>query len=143
MKPAIKYEYCLYTWGGFYNDNHLEKHNQSEGHHFFDSKEERDQYKAELKLIEKELGANYLMCKEWEGVSSRVPTILHRVISHNGNLIYSSNEISGIRDYDSALYILQNKWYPGFNDYPLGEDFDYSTIETVEEWITGAFKLPL
>ena len=40
-------------------------------------------------------------------------------------------------------YIIEEKWYPGFNDYPLGEDFDYNSdgFEVIQEWITGGFNV--
>ena len=36
---------------------------------------------------------------------------------------------------------MENNWYPGFNDYPLGENFDYNEnkVTVIQEWITGSF----
>ena len=38
---------------------------------------------------------------------------------------------------------MENKWYVGFNDYPMGGDFDYDNeeFEVIQEWISGAFLL--
>ena len=66
---------------------------------------------------------------------------MHRVIKYEGKEYYSKYELSPNYPYDAAKYHLENKWYPGFNDYPLGEDFDYENVETVQEWITGAFDI--
>lgn len=83
-----------------------------------------------------------LMVEEWEGTDCRIPVMLHRVISIDGYSIETSYDMGPCRDYKQAEFFLENKWYPGCNDYPLGEDFDYSKskIETVAEWITGPFK---
>ncbi len=45
--------------------------------------------------------------------------------------------------YSTVEYHIENKWYPGFNDYPLGEDFDYekNKVEIIKEWVVGAFDL--
>mgnify|MGYP003453093985 CR=1 FL=1 len=40
----MKYEYLLHTWGGFYNKYYQEEHGEVPGYHYFDSKEERDEY---------------------------------------------------------------------------------------------------
>ena len=137
----MKYEYLLHTWGGFYNKYYQEKHGEVSGYHYFDSKEERDEYLEKLKKIEIELSAFHLVTILSEGYNAREVTTLHRVIKYEGKEYYSKYELSPNYPYDAAKYHLENKWYPGFNDYPLGEDFDYENVETVQEWITGAFDI--
>ena len=137
----MKYEYLLHTWGGFYNKYYQEKHGEVPGYHYFDSKEERDEYLENLKKIEIELSAFHLATILCEGYNTREVTTLHRVIKYEGKEYYSKYELSPNYPYDAAKYHLENKWYPGFNDYPLGEDFDYENVETVQEWITGAFDI--
>ena len=137
----MKYEYLLHTWGGFYNKYYQEKHGEVSGYHYFDSKEERDEYLEKLKKIEIELSAFHLVTILCEGYNTREVTTLHRVIKYEGKEYYSKYELSPNYPYDAAKYHLENKWYPGFNDYPLGEDFDYENVETVQEWITGAFDI--
>ena len=137
----MKYEYLLHTWGGFYNKYYQEKHGEVPGYHYFDSKEERDEYLEKLKKIEIELSAFHLVTILSEGYNTREVTTLHRVIKYEGKEYYSKYELSPNYPYDAAKYHLENKWYPGFNDYPLGEDFDYENVETVQEWITGAFDI--
>ena len=137
----MKYEYLLHTWGGFYNKYYQEEHGEVLGYHYFDSKEERDEYLEKLKKIEIELSAFHLVTILSEGYNTREVTTLHRVIKYEGKEYYSKYELSPNYPYDAAKYHLENKWYPGFNDYPLGEDFDYENVETVQEWITGAFDI--
>jgi hypothetical protein len=45
-----------------------------------------------------------------------------------------------LKTFDVAKYTLKWKWTCGFNDYPLGEDFDYDNNhpKIIQEWITGA-----
>lgn len=138
----MKYEYLLYTWGGFYNDQHKAIHNKSCGAHYFDSKEDRDNYLAELKSIESQLNAKFLAYTEHEGYTVRVKTVMHRVIEYKGKRYHSTNDYGFCDDYSVAEYHMTNKWYLGFNDYPLGEDFDYENedIKIIQEWIDGSFK---
>ena len=137
----MKYEYLLHTWGGFYTKYYQEKHGEVSGYHYFDSKEERDEYLEKLKKIEIELSAFHLATILSEGYNTREVTTLHRVIKYEGKEYYSKYELSPNYPYDAAKYHLEKKWHPGFNDYPLGEDFDYENVETVQEWITGAFDI--
>ena len=139
----MKYEYLLHTWGGFYNKEHQDKHGEVEGYHYFDTKQERNEYLAKLRKIEKDLNATYLVAEESEGYNTRTITTLHRVVKWEGKEYYSKYELSPNYPHDVAKYHLENKWYPGCNDYPLGKDFDYENneVETVQEWITGAFDI--
>lgn len=138
-----KYEYHLSTWGGFYNDEHKAKHGYEEGDYWFDSATEREMYIDKLKKVEKELNARVLMISTNEGFNTRVKTILHRVIEWEGKQYYSSRDMGYAYPYETAQYILHYKWYPGFNDYPLGEDFNYDNVEILEEWISGSFIEPI
>ena len=139
----MKYEYLLHTWGGFYNKKHQDKHKEVEGYHYFDTKQDRGDYLAKLRKIEKDLNVMCLVVHESEGYNTRTVTTLHRVVKWEGKEYYSKYELSPNYSYEAAKYHLENKWYPGFNDYPLGEDFDYENneVETVQEWITGAFDI--
>lgn len=136
-----KYEYYLYTWGGFYNDEYLKIHKKPEGDFWFDTLEEREQFITELLKIEKELNARHLAYIVSEGYCCRTHVVLHRVVEWEGKKYYTTNEMPINYDFNSAKYHLEYKWYPGFNDYPLGEDFDYgkNQVKVIQEWITGAF----
>ena len=138
----LKYEYYVYTWGGFYNKEYSKIHKKESGGFWFDSEKERKVYIEELKSIEKDLSANYLMISLSEGYCCRIPTILHRVIEFENKRYYSKYDLGINYPLDVAQYHLENKWYCGFNDYPLGEDFDYENNEViiVQEWITGAYQ---
>ncbi len=140
MVNKIKYEYYLKTWGGFYNKEH--EHGYKEGDYYFDSKEERDNYIEKLHLLEVEYpNAKHLMLHLDQGYHLRTITTMHRVIRFEGKEYYSESEIWPGYDYDTTKYNLEWKWRPGFNDYPLGEDFDYSKVEIVQEWISGKFDI--
>lgn len=138
----MKYEYLLKTWGGFYNKEYKDIHGEVSGLHYFNTKEERDEYLKKLSKIESEMGANALMSTISEGYHTRTITTLHRVIKWKNKEYYSSRKLSPNYPYEGAKYCLENNWYTGFNDYPLGYDFDYENndIEVVQEWITGAFE---
>lgn len=139
----MKYEYLLHTWGGFYNKEHQGKHKEVDGYHYFDTEKERSEYIDILKTLERKLGAKYLVTNLSEGYNTRTVTTLHRVIKWEGKEYYSSYEMSPNYPYDVAKYHLENKWYAGHNDYPLGKDFDYekNEVETMQEWITGSFDV--
>jgi len=121
----MKYEYLLHTWGWFYNKEYKDKHGENSGYHYFDTEEERIEYLKKLKSIEKKLNARHLVITLSEGYNTRTVTTLHRVIKWEEKEYYSNYKISPNYPYDAAKYHLENKWYTGFNDYPLGEDFDY------------------
>lgn len=137
---SMKYLYHLHTWGGFYNSEHAEKHGEKEGDFYFSTSEERARYLKGLQKTERKLGAHYLMHTFSEGYCWDVRTKLHRVVEYNGKRYYSERDMGVNFPYDRAKYHLENKWTPGFNSYPLGENFtDYVNLTTVQEWITGAF----
>lgn len=136
----LKYEYHLKTWGGFYNNEYYKIHGLKGGDFWFDTLEARQEYIDKLKLIEIDLHAVRLMIKLTEGYCCRIRTKLHRVIQFDGKQYYSKYDIGVNYPFNAAQYHLQYKWYPGFNDYPLGENFDYNNVEIIKEWITGAFS---
>ncbi len=135
-----KYEYHVQTWGGFYNKEHAKKHKLKEGDFFFDTKEARNSFIENRRRIEKELDAHVLMIDTTEGFCSRIKTVLHRVIEVDGVQYYSQREMGFNYPFGAAKYHMEWKWYPGFNDYPLGEGFDYSGVKIVQAWITGAWQ---
>lgn len=147
--PDLKYRYSVYTWGGFYNEEYQKIHKQVEGLRVFDNLREKTRYIILLRKIEKELDAKYLMMVQDEGFAVATPLTCHRVINLNGKYYYSSDTINVWPTFEdsfsTACYHMEWKWYPGFNDYPAGEELadeevDYSTAKVVQEWITGAFK---
>lgn len=136
----MKYEYHLQVWGGFFNEEYLKIHNIQPGDYWFDTSEERAEFLKSLQTIERKLGANYLAFNLTEGYCCRIRTVLHRVVEWEGKTYYSTNDLGINVSFDVAKYMLEWKWYPGFNDYPLGEDFDYdnNNVKIIQEWITGA-----
>ena len=138
----VKYEYVLYTWGGFYNPEYQEKHKEKEGCHFFDSKGEREEYLGSLIKIENELNARSLAFIKEEGYHLRHGVTAHRVTEFNGTKYYSCRHFPPGYDYCSAVSNIENKWFVGFNDYPMGDHIDYENAKyrVVQEWITGSFN---
>jgi len=138
----MKYEYHLLTWGGFYNEEYWKTHGKTSGDFWFDTEEERQAYMDELKSLEWLTESPCLAIKLSEGYNCRIRTVIHRVVEWKGERHYSSNDLGANYPFNSAQFVLENKWYPGFNDYPLGEDFDYENneVKIIQEWITGAFK---
>lgn len=66
----------------------------------------------------------------------------YRITENNqGDRRYSTRDMGVNYPYPAAEYFIQSKWYPGFNDYPFGEDYDYSdgNFKIISQWITGAF----
>ncbi len=141
MTNKFKYEYLLNTWGGFYKKEYRKLHGMRPGYHYFNTENERKSYLLTLKEIEKKLNARHLATTLSEGYNCGVITTLHRIINFDNKEHYSKYKMSPNYPYDAAQYYLTWKWYPGFNDYPLGEDFDYDKVEIVQEWITGAFVI--
>lgn len=139
-----KYQYHVQLWGGFYNPEFAAIHGEKEGDYLFDSFEEREAYINKLKAIESELDAKYLMVKKTEGYNCNIRTIIHRVTKFKGKEYYTTRDLGINYLYEDAIYMLENKWYPGHNDYPLGDNFDYSREDyECKEWITGAFQYGL
>jgi len=141
-KRCPKYLYHVFTWGGFYNREYVEMHHLTEGDFFFETPEKRAACIAGRKLIAASLYLeNYICFSCTEGYHCKEHTILHRVVSYKDKQYYSEHDLGVGCSYASALHFLQNEWYPGFNDYPLGEPFDYDKVHIDEEWITGAFTV--
>lgn len=138
-----KYEYHLLTWGGFYNEEYLKIHNIQSGDYYFDTAEERQAFIERLKSFERQFGINGLVIKLTEGYCCRTRTVLHRVIEWDGKKYYTQYDMGVNYPMDAAQYHLEWKWCLGFNDYPLGEDFDYDNnpVQIIQEWITGAFTV--
>lgn len=135
-----KYEYHLYTWGGFYNEEYFKIHQKPKGDFWFDTSEERQQFIDELRSIEEKLNARHLIMVLSEGYCCRIRTVLHRVIEWDGKRYYTKCDLGVNYPISAAKYYLEYKWTVGFNDYPLGDDFDYENnrVKVVQEWITGA-----
>jgi hypothetical protein len=140
MTKQPKYEYYLVTWGGFYNDEHKSKHGLEEGNFWFDTAGERQSFIDARRKIEEELNATVLMIDEKEGYSTREKTTLHRVCRFKGKEAYTEYYLGYCNSISVVQFMFEYKWYPGFNDYPFGEDFDYEAqdFEIVQEWSTGA-----
>lgn len=139
----IKYEYFVHTWGGFYNEHNKEVHKQEEGSKWFNTKEERDKYIDNLyKLCDSLNTPDACLAKVVaEGYNTRELPTCHRVVEYEGKEYYTKYDWEWSASYSNLRYWMEYKWYPGFNDYPLGEDFDYSKVKVVQEWITGAFDI--
>ena len=144
MDNSMKYEYMLHTWGGFYNKEFKRVHKYEPGYFYFDSKKERDEYLSKLKKVEESLNARSLAVDVEEGYHLRDGEIVaHRVCKYNGEARHTTRSFPPGYPYAIAVYHIENKWYPGFNDYPFGEDFDYerNKVTIIQEWITGSFNL--
>lgn len=141
----MKYEYGLLTWGGFYNKEYQDIHDLQKGYKYFETEKERQDYLDLLHAVESQLNAKYLMSHTFGGYSCREPVTLHRVTSFEGEDYYSCDELFPDTSVQVAEYHLKYKWYLGFNDYPLGEGFDYTQEGVVVkgEWISGNFNLPV
>jgi len=139
----MKYEYMLLVWGGFFNKEFQDIHKIEEGYYYFDTAEERETFVKKLRSIEEDLGAWYLMTLTQEGYHLRKDVILHRVTRFEGKDYHTSTEQIRGCSFETAKYHMENKWYLGFNDYPLGEDFDYDSdkVEVIAEWIEGCFDI--
>ena len=142
MKKELKYQYHIQLWGGFYNDNHKKKHGFEPGDYLFDTKEQREKYLNNLETISEKLNAKMLAYTKTEGFNCDTRTVLHRVTEFEDKIYYTERDLGINYPYDSAKYMIEWKWTPGCNDYPLGEDFEYDERQNeynVHEWITGAF----
>ena len=139
--PVPKYQYHLHTWGGFYNQWAKDIHHHEEGDYFFETSQDREDYLDKLLAIEDELQCHVLAYVKTEGYCCNTRTKLHRVIEWEGKQYYSERDMGINYDLESAAHFLEWKWTPGFNDYPLGEDFDYEAnqVKIVQQWISGSF----
>lgn len=135
-----KYEYHVRTWGGFYNEEYQSVHKKESGDFWFDTIEARRAYIDELRQIEQTMNARHLALTTTEGFCCRIRTVCHRVIEFDGKQYYTTSDLGVNCSFSVAEYWMSDKWYPGFNDEPLGEDFDYTKVKVVAEWITGAHQ---
>lgn len=143
MSNTPKYQYHVLTWGGFYNDEHKVFHGLNDGDFVFDTEKQREDFIKQRKKISRKLNAHRVVFSPSEGFTCDVRTVLHRVVTINGEQHYSAYDMGVNYPFNAAMYHMENKWYPGFNDYPLGEDFDYDSadIKVLQEWITGAMTI--
>ena len=142
-----KYEYYLKLWGGLFNRN---DHDIKEGHHYFDTKNERDYYLLKAKQVKDNLDRPdaCVAYRKDEGYAVRILPKCHRVFKYKGSYFYSVYEYSFSNTSISELhYFMEYKWVPGFNDEiieeKLNEKIDYSKVEIIKEWVTGAFERKL
>ena len=146
VKVDPPYLYKVLTWGGFYNEEHVKHHKQVEGVRYFGSAEERNTYIKDLRQIAKNNKASVLAFAFTQGFEPyiRQDIILHRVTESEGVRYYTKYEVSNCHSWswNDANYHMANKWYPGHNDYPMGDDFDYGRDDwiVVSEWIEGSFN---
>lgn len=138
-----KYQYHVLTWGGFYNEEYKRIHGLESGDFLFDTESERSAFIAEHRALEAKLDAKCLMVSLSEGFHCDVRTVLHRVSEYKGKRAYTTCDLGINYKLSVAAYHLQNKWYPGFNDYPFGDDdsiYDDGNrdFKILDEWITGA-----
>jgi hypothetical protein len=140
MKP--KYQYHVKTWGGFYNEEYRVIHGLEDGDFLFDTREARHAFITHRKEIEKRLGAKSLILRRTEGYHCDIRTVCHRICEWEGVEYYSTYDLGVNYSKYDAEYWMKYKWYPSFNDYPLGEDFEHydsKHFKVKAEWITGAF----
>ena len=138
-----KYEYSLKTWGGFFNKEFSDIHREKPGNYYFDTKEERDLYYNKLDSISIKLDAKMLASDIAEGFCLRDIPTLHRVTIYKGKEYHTKDVLFPGYDYESAKHRINYSWYPGCNDYPLGEGFDYNSNDyrVKQQWISGSFSV--
>ena len=139
--PEKKYQYHVLTWGGFYNHEYKNIHGLDKGDFFFDTKEERDEFIRGRFYIAEDLNAGVLCFSQSEGFCCDTRTVLHRITEIEGKQYYSTRDMGINYPYSAAHFFMENKWQPGFNDYPIGEDYDYTDAKIIQQWITGAFSV--
>lgn len=135
----LKFEYYCSLWGGFFNDNNKKIHGFKEGAYYFDTIKERNDFIIELESFIPQLDSLATLARDLaEGFNVRKRAAAYRIIKYKGKFHYSEYKWSFANASASVImYHMENKWYPGFNDYPLGENFDYSKVEIIEEGIKG------
>jgi len=99
-----KYEYMLHTWGGFYNEEFKKIHKKTEGYFFFDTKDELDEYLAELVSLEHKLNASRLMWDYTEGQHVRYKTIAKM------KFVYDGKEYEHLEDFGFAYPVESAKY---------------------------------
>lgn len=136
----LVYQYHVHLWGGFYNEEYQKIHGNKPGDYFFLTLKEREDYIIHLTDLESTLNARHLAMNLTEGYCCGIRTKLHRVTGYKGVRYYSEYDMGVNYPMSAAKYHITWKWTLGFNDYPLGEDFNYNdkSLKVIQEWITGA-----
>lgn len=93
MKPSDSYEYHLFTWGGFYNEEHRKKHGLIPGNHWFKTYKDREDYCNLLKDLEKQLNAKSLAFDFNEGYYTRYKSIIRLEYIINNKSYYLIEEL--------------------------------------------------
>ena len=106
-----KYEFSLFTWGGFYNDEYKAIHKFEEGLFFFDSDEERTVYLNKLIKIENELKANHLVYKKQEGRHVRYITVVKVKFIYNKISYDIEHSFKNAYDDINAVYMFYKGSY--------------------------------
>lgn len=135
----LKYEYYCHLWGGFFNEDNKKIHKYNEGDYYFDTEEERSSFIKKLESYISNLDEYHTLERNLsEGFHVRERATLYRTIKYKDKFYHSEYLWSFANELIfNLIFHLENQWYPGFNDYPLGEDFDYSEIEIIEEGVKG------
>ncbi len=76
--------FMLHIWGGFFNDEHQEKHGIEEGYYWFKNARERAEFLAELQVVEAHLDARMLAYTMKNGSWTRRETTASMVFVFNG-----------------------------------------------------------
>ena len=140
----LKYEYALYTWGGFYNSSYQVHHKYEPGVYTFDTAKERTDFIDKMKSLEKQHNYRHFAHRSFEGFDCTNLPCLHRIVEYKGKYYYSNHHWSWLEGISTLEYHMENKWYPGFNDEVVeetlvSEEIDYNKVKVIQEWITGSF----
>lgn len=161
------YLYALYAWGGFFNEEnakiHLVNPKNYENVVFFKNKEDRDAIIYSLNVIADDMQKKghstcKLMITTHEGYDMDKPVVCHRVSEYKGKRVHTTFNMKIGTTIQDAMFWMNEKWYPGHNDYPFGtpevksiegykhltEEYDpYNSddFKIIQEWVTGAFDL--
>lgn len=84
LEQQNRYEYLIHTWGGFYNQQHVEKHGLKPGFFWFKSADARKLFLDNLQKIERELNATHLAFSLAEGEGTRQRTVAKMTLEYNG-----------------------------------------------------------
>lgn len=106
-----KYEYCLNTWGGFYNTEYKAKHGAEPGYFFFDSLSDLQAYLNNLKKIEQDLSAFSLATTISEGRDVRYKTIAKIDFLYEGKSYPFEYDFGYAYPVDSARFMFEDGNY--------------------------------
>ena len=140
-----KYEHMVRTWGGFYNPEHAAKHGLAPGSFWFDTKQERDAFVADLGRIEDELQAKHLAVSLAEGTDTRARTVAKLDLLHNGKRFSIEYDFGYAFSSASAEYMFTDGNYscdcnlssfirekqPDFPDLGCGSSIKTVSLEVV------------